>query len=299
MNMFRGLFHYVDRKSSLHRLDPRVKLLMLIPILLLAIAANNPLTLLVVFSLVIIIYVFSRIPLYRYKAIFTVGLLSSISFLLFGMFFYFGFYHYPGTPLTIWAWIFRPEDAQSLPIIGPIILALTQGRGIVLCYEGVLWGTVTALKFLIALFSGNWVVMTTKPKEILLGLNKLGVPIKLTFVAMTALRFIPIVMEEWYVTLNAQRARGMKFRRLNIKALLNAVIAILSTLIANSIRRARILALAMETRAFGSDQKKVSFKELKMTRVDKILTVTILIMIVFTVILILTYAYPYSTGYTL
>lgn len=297
--MFRGLFHYVDKNSALHRLDPRVKLLMLIPILLLAIAANNPLTLLIVFSFVIVIYIFSKIPLHRYKAILTVCLFSSISFLLFGMFFYFGFYHYPGTPLTIWAWIFRPEDAQSLPIIGPIILALTQGRGIVLVQEGVLWGTVTSLKFLIALFSGNWMVMTTKPKEILLALNKIGVPIKLTFVAMTALRFIPIVMEEWYVTLNAQRARGMKFRRLNIRALLNAIIAVIGTLIANSIRRARILALAMETRAFGSNKKKVSFRELKMNRLDKILTVIILIMIVFTVILILTYAYPYSTGYTL
>jgi energy-coupling factor transporter transmembrane protein EcfT len=272
---------------------------MLIPVLLLAIAANNPLTLLLVFSVVIIICVFSKIPLYRYKALFTVSLLSSISFFLFGMFFYFGFYHYPGTPLTIWLWIFRPEDSQSLPIIGPIILALTGERGIVLCQEGFLWGTVTALKFLIALFSGNWMVMTTKPKEILLALNKLGVPIKLTFVAMTALRFIPIVMEEWYVTLNAQRARGMKFRSLDIRSLINAIKAILSTLVANSIRRARILALAMETRAFGANEKKVSFKELEMTRLDKILTVAVFVVIVFTIVLILTLAYPYSTGYTL
>jgi energy-coupling factor transport system permease protein len=297
--MFRGLFHYVDRKSMLHRLDPRVKLLMLIPILLLAIAANNPFTLLIVFSCVLILSVFSKIPACRYKAILTVSLLSSVSFLLFGMFFYFGFYHYPGAPLTIWLWIFRPENASSLPILGPIILALTGGQGIVLCQEGFLWGTVTTLKFLIAVLSGNWMIMTTKPKAILLALNKLGVPIKLTFVAMTALRFIPVVMEEWYVTLNAQRTRGLKFRRLDVKGLLSAISAILSTLIVNSIRRARILALAMETRAFGANGKKVSFKELKMTRLDKILTVVIAVVIVFIIFLILTLAYPYSPGYTL
>jgi energy-coupling factor transport system permease protein len=282
--MFRGLFHYVDRKSMLHRLDPRVKLLMLIPILLLAIAANNPFTLLIVFSCVLILSVFSKIPACRYKAILTVSLLSSVSFLLFGMFFYFGFYHYPGAPLTIWLWIFRPENASSLPILGPIILALTGGQGIVLCQEG---------------FLGNWMIMTTKPKAILLALNKLGVPIKLTFVAMTALRFIPVVMEEWYVTLNAQRTRGLKFRRLDVKGLLSAISAILSTLIVNSIRRARILALAMETRAFGANGKKVSYKELKMTRLDKILTVVIAVVIVFIIFLILTLAYPYSPGYTL
>ena len=297
--MFRGLFHYVDRKSLLHRLDPRVKLLMLIPILLLAIAANNPVTLLIVLSCVLILSYFSKIPAYRYKAILTVSLLSSISFFLFGTFFYFGFYHYPGAPLTYWLWIFRPEDASSLPILGPIILAITGGKGIVVVQEGFLWGTVTTLKFLIAVFSGNWMIMTTKPKSILLALNKLGVPIKLTFVAMTALRFIPVVMEEWYITLNAQRTRGLKFRKLDVKGLLSAMSAILSTLIANSIRRARILALAMETRAFGANVKKVSFKELKMTRVDKILTVIIFIIIVFTIILMLTLSYPYSPGYTL
>jgi energy-coupling factor transport system permease protein len=297
--MFRGLFHYVDRKSVFHRLDPRVKLLTLIPILLLAIAANNPFTLLTVLSCIIILSIFSKIPAYRYKAILTVSLISSISFLLFGTFFYFGFYHYPGAPLTYWLWIFRPEDAASLPILGPIIFAITGGKGIVVVQEGFLWGTVTTLKFLIAVFAGNWMIMTTKPKAILLALNKLGVPIKLTFVAMTALRFIPVIMEEWYVTLNAQRTRGLKFRRLDIKGLLSAVSALLSTLIANSIRRARILALAMETRAFGADVEKVSFKELRMTRLDKILTVVLFVVTVFTVILILTVAYPYGSGYTL
>jgi energy-coupling factor transport system permease protein len=297
--MFRGLFHYVDRTSPFHRLDPRVKLLILVPILLLSIAANNPFTLLLVFSCVLVLSIFSKIPAYRYKAIITVSLISSISFLLFGAFFYFGFYHYPGAPLTFWLWIFRPEDASSLPILGPIILALTGGKGIVVVQEGFLWGVVTTLKFLIAVYAGNWMIMTTKPKSILLALNKLGVPIKLTFVAMTSLRFIPVVMEEWYVTLNAQRTRGLKFRRFDIKGLFSAVYALLSTLIANSIRRARILALAMETRAFGANVKKVSFKELKMTRLDKIFTVVLFIIIVITVILIMTLAYPYSPGYTL
>lgn len=295
--MFRGLFHYVDKPSFIHRLDPRVKLLSLVPVLLLAIASNNTFTLFLVFSFVILLYVLSRIPYYRYKAIMTFALLSSISFFLFGTFFYFGFYNYPERHLTIWLWIFRPEDAGSLPILGPILLGITGGRGIVMCQDGFLWGIVTALKFLISLFSGNWVIMTTKPKEILLALNKIGVPIKLTFVAMTALRFIPIVTEEWYVTLNAQRARGLKFKRLDVKGTLGALTAILSTLIVNSIRRARILALAMETRAFGANEKKVTFNELKMTRLDIALTTVICVITVVTLIFVI--LYPYHTGYTL
>jgi energy-coupling factor transport system permease protein len=273
--MFREFFHYVDKPSYVHRLDPRVKLLLLVPVLLLTIASNNTFTLFLVFSFVILLYILSRIPPHRYKAMMMVGLLSSISFFLFGTVFYFGFYHYPEGHLTIWLWIFRPEDVGSLPILGPIILGLTGGRGIVLCQEGFLWGIVTSLKFFVALFSGNLVIMTTKPKEIMLALNKLGMPIKLTFLAMTALRFIPVVMEEWYVALNAQRARGLKLKMLDVKGTLGALIATLSTLVVNSARRARILALAMETRAFGANEKKVAFKELKMTRLNMILIVVI------------------------
>jgi energy-coupling factor transport system permease protein len=249
--------------------------------------SNNTFTLFLIFAFVILLYILSRIPPHRYKAIMIGGLLSSIPLLLLGAFFYFGFYrYYPESPITIWLWIFRPEDAGSIPILGPIILGLTMGRGIVLSQEGFLWGIVTTLKFLIALFSSNLVIMTTKPKEILLALNKLGVPIKLTFVAMTALRFIPLIMEEWYVTLNAQRARGLKFKMLDVKGTLGALTSILSTLVVNSIRRARILALAMETRAFGANEKKVTFKELKMTRLDIVLTIAICVVTVLTLILI-------------
>lgn len=295
--MFRGIFHYVDKNSFIHRIDPRVKLFLLVPILWLTIATNGIVFLSYIFSFVIILYVLARIPRHRYKAILTIGLLSSISFFFFGTFFYFGFYHYPEGSITIWYWIFRPEQAESLPILGPIILGLTQGRGIVLAMEGVVWGTVTAFKFLIALFSSNWIIMVTKPKEILLALNRLGVPIKLTFVAMTALRFVPIVMEEWYITLNAQQARGLRINKLNIKSLLSMLTTTLSTLIVNSIRRARILALAMETRAFGADMTKVNYHKLKMTRSDIALATIIFVATVS--IMVLTLFYPYHTGYTL
>src|SRR3990170_1368872 len=283
--MLRGLFHYVDKPSYVHRLDPRVKFLLLIPVLILTMTSGNAFVLLLVFSFVILLYVLSRIPYRRYKAIIMFGLLASISFFIFETLFYFGFYEYPEKPLTIWVWVFRPEYAGSQPILGPIILGLTGGRGIVMTQEGFLLGIMVTLRFLITIFAGNLMLMTTKPKEILLALNRLGVPIKLTFVAMTALRFIPIITEEWYVILNAQRARGLKLKTLDVKGTLGALAATLSTLVINSIRRARILALAMETKAFGANEKKVVFKELKMSQLDKALAITICVVTVLILIL--------------
>jgi len=140
-------------------------------------------------------------------------------------------------------------------------------------------------------------IMTTKPKEILLALNKMGIPVKLTFVAMTALRFVPVVMEEWYTIMNAQQARGLKMKKLSARSIFEVLTTTITTLIVNIIKRARILALAMETRAFGANAKKVSYDELKMSRGDKILTSVIFALTVFIVGLML--FYPYHTGFTL
>ncbi len=297
LEMFQGLFQYVDNDSAIHKLNPLVKLFMLVPILLLAIGATGIVTLLFVLSCVLGLYLLARIPRARYRAILVISLISSFSFFFFGLFFFFGFYQHAVGSVTIWLWIFRPEQASSIPILGPIILALTGGRGIVVAQEGLVWGTVTTLKFSIALFSSNLMIMTTKPKEILLSMNKIGIPVKITFVAMTALRFVPVVMEEWYTILNAQQARGLKIKKLSAKSLLEVLTTTITTLIVNIIKRARILALAMETRAFGANAKKISYEELNMTRSDKILTAVIFALTVFIVGLML--FYPYHTGFTL
>jgi len=295
--MFQGLFQYVDNDSAIHRLNPLVKLFLLVPILLMAIAATGIVTLFFVLSCVIMLYLLARIPRSRYRAILVIILVSSFSFFFFGLFFYFGFYQQAEGSVTVWLWIFRPEQAESMPILGPIILGLTGGRGVVVAQEGLIWGTVTTLKFSIALFSGNLMIMTTKPKEILLSLNKMGVPVKLTFVAMTALRFVPVIMEEWYTILNAQQARGLKIRKLNARSVFEVLTTTITTLIVNIIKRARILALAMETRAFGANAKKVSYEEMRMTRRDKILASAIFALTAFIVGLML--FYPYHTGFTL
>ena len=295
--MFQGLFQYVDNDSLIHRLNPIVKLFLLVPILLLTIAATGIVTLLFVLLCVLMLYLLARIPLARYRAIVVISLISSFSFFFFGLFFYFGFYQHPESSITIWLWVFRPENAGTIPVLGPIILWLTGGRGIVVAQEGLIWGTVTTLKFSIALFSSNLMIMTTKPKQILLALNKWGIPVKLTFVAMTSLRFVPVVMEEWYTIMNAQEARGLKIRKLSPRSVFEVLTTTITTLIVNIIKRARILALAMETRAFGANAKKVSYEALKMTRGDKILTATIFAVTVFIVGLML--FYPYHTGFTL
>lgn len=69
-------------------------------------------------------------------------------------------------------------------------------------------------------------------------------------------RFLPIILEEWALIMNAQSARGLRFRKSRIGNLTKALSMRFSTLIINSIRRARIIALTMETRAFEASKRR-------------------------------------------
>lgn len=136
-------------------------------------------------------------------------------------------------------------------------------------------GLFVTLKIIITIFACSLLLMTTKPKDIILTFNKFGVPFKMTFTAMTAIRFIPILLEEWALIINAQQARGARFRKSGIRNLMKVFSRSFSTMIINSVRRAKVLALAMETRAFGASKRRTSLTELQMARTDIIVTAAI------------------------
>ena len=71
--------------------------------------------------------------------------------------------------------------------------------------------------------------------------------------------------------MNAQEARGSRFRKSGIRNLMKTLSRSLPALINNSVRRGKVLALAMETRAFGASKRRTALTELQITRKDMIL----------------------------
>lgn len=270
-------FHYVDKPSPIHRLDPRTKLLCLVPILMLTVVSRNPIVLFLVFASVLVLFLLAKLEFDRIKALLKVALISGLLLVPLQTLFYYRFLLYGEPVLPYGLWVITPETAGSLPLIGPVILWATNGRGIIASLHGFLFGLMVALRFVIMFSAGSFVVMTTKPKDIILTFNKFGVPFKITFTTTTALRFLPIILEEWALIMKAQAARGLRFRKLSIRNLMQAFSRSFSTLIINSVRRARIIALAMETRAFGAGKRRTSLTELQMTRTDIIASTAICI----------------------
>jgi energy-coupling factor transporter transmembrane protein EcfT len=57
---------------------------------------------------------------------------------------------------------------------------------------------------------------------------------------------------------------------------MESVLTTLQTMILNCVRRAEILSIAMETRAFGAKNTRTSLRGIEMKGIDKALTITLI-----------------------
>lgn len=270
--MSREFLQYLDTDSPVHRLDPRTKLAWLSLIMMLTMFTSQTSMLFIVLSSVAIPFIVTRFPSSRMRTLFKILCLTAITLIPSQTFFYWGFYY--GKPVHVWFWVAKPDVMSGVPILGRFVAWVTGGYGICACEEGFLNGITATLKFSAVFLASVLVLMTTRPGDIMLTMNKARIPHKFTFMIMTALRFIPIVVEEFSITMRAQQARGFKLGKTNLLGTMESLLATLRTMILNCVRRAEILSIAMETRAFGVMNTRTSLRGIEMKGIDKALTAT-------------------------
>ena len=89
--------------------------------------------------------------------------------------------------------------------------------------------------------------------------GRLGVPVhEMAVIVMIAFRFIPIMLEELNVLMDAQAARGARFEEGNVVEKCKGVMTLLFPLFLMTVRRSSDLAMAMEAR--GIYRKHRNFK---------------------------------------
>jgi energy-coupling factor transporter ATP-binding protein EcfA2/energy-coupling factor transporter transmembrane protein EcfT len=116
--------------------------------------------------------------------------------------------------------------------------------------EGLIWGLLQSLRLVAVGAAGLALALTTSPDRLLGLLRGVGVPGGLAFLAMTALRFVPVVAGEWLVVRAARAQRGRPLHHRAPWAWLGTELLLLRPLVARSLRRARHLAEALESRGF-------------------------------------------------
>ena len=100
-------------------------------------------------------------------------------------------------------------------------------------------------------------------------LKRVGAPVHEIAMMMTiTLRFIPTLIEETEKIMSAQKARGADLESGNIFQRVRAMLPILIPLFVSAFRRAEDLALAMESRCYHGGEGRTRMRVLKMSGVD-------------------------------
>ncbi|MDR2976268.1 MAG: energy-coupling factor transporter transmembrane protein EcfT [Streptococcaceae bacterium] len=246
---------YIPGDSVIHRMDPRSKLLVMIAFVAVIFLAHDPLG-----YLLLLVYTFlgvwlSKIPV----GYFLRGLRPMLGLILFTVIFQMLFT--PGVHTLFHFWIIRIST------------------------ESVVNAVFIFFRFVLIIFMSTILTLTTPPLTLADGietglspLKKIKVPVhELGLMLSISLRFIPTLMDDTTMIMNAQRARGMDFGEGNLIQKVRSVIPILIPLFVSSFRRADDLATAMEARGYQGGNGRTKYRVLKWRKNDTILLVSLVL----------------------
>lgn len=245
------------RDTVIHRLDPRAKIIMLIATSFIIVALDNPQTMLLLFLVVLSGFVPARMPMIKMKT-----LLVLLVLVMWGTMYSQALF-YSQLPRTVIFTIIPPD--------APFLGWLTHG-GLFVYKEGFHYGAVQALRSATVLSMGLLMCWTTDPRDMLNGLARLKVPYSIAFMVVTAVRFLPIIIAEVATVITVQRLKGFKPTKMG-PGMIKTALGVLTPTLANCVRRASVLAVSIESRAFRAHRTRTYLKELQYSRFDMILIV--------------------------
>ncbi len=236
---------YFPGNSILHRLDPRVKVLLLFFFLIEIFLFSNAVAYGIFSAVAFALMLLSGIPLGM--------LLRSLKPLWWIILFTFVIHLFsnPGTPIAKFWWF-------------------------TLTWEGIRMGCFISLRLVLLILMSSLLTFTTSPlkltdalESLLSPFRRFGLPAHELAMMMTiALRFIPTLIEETDKIMKAQQSRGADFTTGNVMKRLRNMVPILVPLFLSAFRRADELAMAMEARCYRGGVGRTQMKSLKTGGVD-------------------------------
>lgn len=250
---------YFPGESFIHKMDPRIKIILTILFIVMLFVVNSLLGFLLLGLVVVFFVLLSKISI---KLI-----LKSIKPLMF---------------IIIFTAIFNVLYGTGAPLF-PNISWLAWIR-----VDGVLRAVFMIIRIILLIVSTSFLTYTTSPVMLTDAIEKLLSP--LTFfkievhdfaMMMTiALRFIPTLIDETDKIINAQKARGADFETGNIFKRAKALIPILIPLIVSAFKRAYELADAMECRCYNGGKERTKYKVYNFSYRDYIAIIFMIIVLV-------------------
>lgn len=241
------LGQYFPGDSVIHKLDPRMKIILTLVYIVLVFLAKSLISYILLFVSVIGLLLVSKLPIR--------SVLNGIRPVLFVIVFtaVINIFWTRGDNL-LFKWYFISIYAEGLLFAFYMVLrivCLITGTSILLTY------------------TTSPIDMTDGIEQLLAPLKKIKLPVhEFSMMMSIALRFIPTLIEETDKIMNAQKARGADFASGKLLQRAKALIPVLIPLFVSSIRRADDLATAMECRCYRGGEGRTRMKSLRYSARD-------------------------------
>ncbi len=243
-NVTMGQYYPVD--SPVHRLDPRIKMILTVTYIVLVFLAHTGYGYVLLFGFLFLSSRLAKIPFRMLlRGLKPLRMILILTFLL-------NLFFTPGEEVWISFWIVR------------------------ITRESVFQAVFYSLRLVFLVLGTSLLTLTTSPValadalEMLLGpLKKIRFPAHELAMMMTiALRFIPTLLEETDKIMKAQMARGADFESGNLISRAKSMVPLLVPLFVSAFRRAGELAMAMESRCYHGGEGRTRYRVLRISRND-------------------------------
>lgn len=248
---------YFPGSSPLHRADPRVKILLTILYMAAIFLVNTILGFIILTLFTLLTVVISEVP---------------IKYTLKGL--------KPVLIIIVFTAVLNLFTVKGTPIFDYGVIHIS--------YEGIIIVIKLVFRLSLLVVSASLLTLTTTPilltdgiEKLMSPFSRLGLPAHEIAMMMTiALRFIPTLLEETDKIMKAQAARGADFDTGKLIDRAKSFIPVLVPLFISAFRRADDLAIAMEARCYRGGRGRTRMKQLKLGRVDFVMTSVMVVFVI-------------------
>lgn len=234
---------YLPGDSLIHRLDVRTKMFGFLGLIILSFLFQDPKYQLVNVTLTGLLAFWIKIPLRKIGGMLVPLLPIILSIIL------------------ITGFTFAPERFDRISSQTILFYALPGDR-LGATVGGFLMGTTFIFRLFSIMIASSVLTLTTTMDDFTQFFHKMKVPVEVSMMLTTAIRFIPTLDKKRKLIIEAQKARGAKFNEKGIAASIRSYLPIMIPMFINSILIANSLSMAMLNRGYGLNRTWTARREL-------------------------------------
>jgi len=266
----RGYFFYTTEDSPARRLNPLVKLFIVISISISAFLTDRFEIILSLLAVTVLLVILSRIPLSMVKKF-----ILALSGMATGIFIINLFFsHYTGSKVYFDFWVFY------IPYVN-------WGWRIYITDATLWWASLLFVRTMVMVWISLWFLVVTRDRDILYALRRLGFPRGAAFAFALSLRSVSMFYEDFVTVMEAMKSKGVSFSEGGIITRLKKYGRMAFPMVLLAVRRIEEFTRAIEARGFSIKCKRKLYNKYAWSKLDS------LSMLTFGLILIIVFLYQY------